>query len=248
MTLTGRIALVTGATRGLGNAIAEQLAQAGAKVAMNFAHNAEQAEIALAQVRQSGEAALFQGDALSEEGVDALVASVRAHWGEIDTVVINATPAQYELPIEDYTDPQIQSMLQAFLMGPHYLTKAVMGPMKEAKFGRIINITSEVFDEGNANFSAYGAAKGAQVGYLRSTAMELAPHGITVNGVAPGWIPVERHEEVPQENKDGYLATIPLGRWGTREDIAAAVLFFASKGAGFITGQNLSVNGGRTLC
>lgn len=247
MTMTGRTALVTGATRGLGIAIAEQLAQAGARVAMNFAHDAEQAAVALAQVSQSGEAALFPGDALSERGVNTLVAQVQARWGDIDTVVINATPAQFELPLQDYTDSQIQSMLQAFLMGPHYLTKAVMGAMKAAKFGRIINITSEVFDEGNANFSAYVAAKGAQVGYLRSTAMELAPYGITVNGVAPGWIPVERHQEVPQENKDAYLASIPVGRWGTREDIAAAVLFFASESAGFITGQNLSVNGGRTL-
>jgi 3-oxoacyl-[acyl-carrier protein] reductase len=119
--------------------------------------------------------------------------------------------------------------------------------MKERRTGRIINITSEVFHVGMPNFSAYVAAKGGQIGWSRSVANELAPHGITVNTVAPGWIPVERHDDVPDSDKDSYVATIPMGRWGKPADIAHAVTYFASAEASFLTGQTLVVNGGRTL-
>jgi 3-oxoacyl-[acyl-carrier protein] reductase len=175
------------------------------------------------------------------------VTSVRDKWGEIDTVVLNATPIQHEKTIDAYTDADFESMYRAFVMSPHYLTRAVVPEMKVRQFGRIIHVTSEVFHCGSSPFSAYVAAKGGQIGYMRSTAIELAPHGITINSVAPGWIPVERHAAVAESAKDSYLENVPVGRWGTREEVAEAVRFFAEEHSGFLTGQTLAVNGGRTL-
>ena len=242
-----RIVLVTGATRGLGFAIAENFTRFGAKVALNYAHDDVTAKSAKERLSKQGSVELFKADALSEDGAQSLVTSVRERWGEIDTVVLNATPIQYEKTIDAYTDADFESMFRAFVMSPHYLTRAVAPEMKMRQFGRIIHVTSEVFHCGSSPFSAYVAAKGGQIGYMRSTAMELAPHGITVNSVAPGWIPVERHASVSQSTKNSYLENVPVGRWGTPEEVAEAVRFFAEEHSGFLTGQTLSVNGGRTL-
>jgi 3-oxoacyl-[acyl-carrier protein] reductase len=137
-------------------------------------------------------------------------------------------------------------MIDFFLKSPYLLTRRVLPGMKAKRFGRIINITSEVFHRAVSPFSAYVAAKGAQIGWSRSMSQELAPFGITVNMVAPGWIPVERHVNDPEEQKQGYLNMIPAGHWGTPEDVAHAVLYLASEQAGFVTGQTLAVNGGMT--
>jgi 3-oxoacyl-[acyl-carrier protein] reductase len=127
------------------------------------------------------------------------------------------------------------------------LTKAVLPWMKQQRRGRIISIGSEVVARGVPNFTAYVAAKGGQNGFHRSLATEVAPWGITVNMISPGWIPVERHENDPQDVKDGYLAGVPMGRWGVPGDLAGAVVFLASDSASFVTGQNLHVNGGTTV-
>jgi 3-oxoacyl-[acyl-carrier protein] reductase len=137
-------------------------------------------------------------------------------------------------------------MYDFFVMSPFHLAQAVLPGMKKRGHGRIVNITSEVFHSSVPEFSAYVAAKGGQIGWSRSMSNELAPFGITVNTVAPGWIPTERHENDPQEDKEAYLKTIPLGRWGTPEDVGNAVSYFSSDEASFITGQTLCVNGGRT--
>ncbi|MGV3756270.1 MAG: SDR family NAD(P)-dependent oxidoreductase, partial [Verrucomicrobiota bacterium] len=158
-----------------------------------------------------------------------------------------ATPAQPQKPIEEYDWAFYQSMLDFFIKSPFLLTRACLPHLKQQKWGRIINIGSEVVARGVPNFSAYVAAKGGQNGWTRSMSGELAPHGITVNMIAPGWIPVERHENDPQELKDGYRALIPANRWGVPQDLAGAVVFLASDAASFITGQNLHVNGGMTV-
>ena len=137
-------------------------------------------------------------------------------------------------------------MYDYFVMSPFRLAQAVLPGMKKRKKGRIINITSEVFHCSVPEFSAYVAAKGGQIGWSRSMAKELGPFGITVNTVAPGWIPTERHTNDPQNVRDEYLQTIPLGRWGTPEDVGNAVVFYSSDEASFVTGQTLCVNGGRT--
>ncbi|MFO0260658.1 MAG: SDR family NAD(P)-dependent oxidoreductase [Planctomycetota bacterium] len=245
--LAGRTALVTGNSTGLGKAIGLALGLAGAKVPVNFANNRQRAEQTLAEYRAAGiETALVQADVTSESGVANLVRETESALGPIDILVLNATCEQPLKPFEQYDWAFYQLMLDFFLKSPFLLTQQVLPRWKKQKWGRIINITSEVFQLSVAPFSAYVAAKGAQVGWSRSMSRELAPHGITVNMVAPGWIPVERHEKDPQEVKDAYLATIPMKRWGDPNDVAQAVLYLASDEAAFVTGQTLCVNGGNS--
>ena len=246
--LEGRVALVTGSSTGLGKAIAHGLAAAGAKVAINYANNRERAEATFAEFRAAGhEGALVRGSVIDETAVEGVVAATTQALGPVDILVLNATPDQPQKPIEQYDWAFYQSMLDFFVKSPYLLARAVLPGMKQRRFGRILNIGSEVFDRGVPNFSAYVAAKGAQNGWTRSMAGELAPFGITVNILAPGWIPVERHENDPQAMKDAYRALIPMQRWGVPDDVAGAAVFLASEAAGFITGQNLSVNGGMTV-
>ncbi len=246
--LNGRTALVTGATRGLGLAMAQALGKSGARVAVNYFNDDAVASRALASLRADGcEAELFKADVSDPAAIEQLIAAVRSNFGPVDILVVNATPDQPHKPLEDYDWAFCQQMLDFFVKSPFLLAQAVVPEMKQRGWGRIINITSEVFAEGVPHFSPYVAAKGAQEGLTRSLARELAPWGITENSVAPGWIPVERHAGDPQEEKDAYLATIPAGRWGTPEDPAAAVAFLASGSAAFISGQSLGVNGARTV-
>ena len=245
--LDGRVAWVTGSSRGLGRAIAETLAAAGARTAVNCFASREQGESVVSEIKAAGgEAILVAGDATNEAEVDRMAGEIEAAFGTVDILVANATPFQPMKQLEDYTWAEHESMLEAFIKSPFLLAKRLVPAMKERQSGRIINITSEVFHASVPDFSAYVAAKGGQIGWSRSISRELAPHGITVNTVAPGWIPVERHDEVPEEAKNGYLSTVPIGRWGKPCDIANAVTYFASEEAGFVTGQTLIVNGGRT--
>lgn len=245
--LSGRVALVTGSSTGLGLAIAESLGRRGAKVAMNFANNVERAERGLAQVRATGvDAALFRADVCDPAAVEQLVADVAAKLGPVDILVPNATGPQPQRPIEEYDWDFYQEMLDFFVKSPYLLTRAILPHLKEQRWGRIVNIGSEVVDRAVPSFSAYVAAKGAQRAWTRSMSQELAPWNITVNMVSPGWIPVERHESDPQEMKDEYRAIIPLDRWGVPGDIGEAVAHFATEAGGFSTGQTLVVNGGNT--
>ncbi len=193
-----------------------------------------------------GEGLLLKANAIDEGAIADLVERSQSELGTIDIIVPNATPDQPLKTIEEYDWDFYQQMLNFFIKSPYLLTRAVLPQMKESGWGRIINISSEVYQLSVSPFSAYVSAKGGQIGWTRSMSRELAPHGITVNTVNPGWIPTERHENDPQEEKDAYLSQIPAGRWGTPSDVGEAVAYFASEEAGFITGQTLCVNGGNS--
>jgi 3-oxoacyl-[acyl-carrier protein] reductase len=245
--LVGRTALVTGSTTGLGKALAKCLGLAGARVALNYANDAARAEQTLAELTAAGvTAGLFRADVTSEPEIDRMFTAIEGALGPVDIVVVNATPPQPQKPIEEYDWEFHQQMLDFFVKSPYLLARRALPGMKARRHGRLVNITSEVFHLGVAPFSAYVAAKGGQTGWSRSMCHELAPFGITVNMIAPGWIPVERHAEDPQAAKDAYLATIPLGRWGTPDDVGWAAVYLASDEAAFVTGQTIAVNGGKT--
>jgi 3-oxoacyl-[acyl-carrier protein] reductase len=243
-----RTALITGASRGLGSAIALDLAEAGASVAVNYFKSHDAAERVCECIQQSGgRARAFKADVRDEGEIAGLVREVTGAFGGIDILVVNATGPQPFLAIEEQTWESYLDQLEFFVKSPLLLLKQVLPRMKERGFGRIIQVGSEVFELGNPRFANYVAAKGAQLGLTRSWARELAPTGITVNLVAPGWIPTERHADATQEELDEYAHNVPMKHMGEARDIAKMVAFLASDAAGFITGQKFSVNGGNTL-
>ena len=246
-TLKNHVALITGSTTGLGYGIAKVLGLAGAKVVMNYYNDEERANRAYSEFQSLGcEGILVRGNAIDENSVQKIVEEGESKFGEIDIVVPNATPDQPLKPIEEYDWEFYQQMINFFVKSPYLLTRATIGKMKQKQWGRIINISSEVYQLSVSPFSAYVSAKGGQIGWTRSMSKELAPFGITVNTVNPGWIPTERHNDDPQEDKDAYLEQIPAGRWGVPEDVGEAVAYFASEEASFITGQTICVNGGNS--
>jgi len=177
-----------------------------------------------------------------------LLFEVEDVFGRIDVLVVNATGPQPFLSIEEQTWQSYLDQLEFFVKSPLLLLKRVLPKMRERGFGRIINIGSEVMELGNPRFANYVAAKGAQLGLTRSWARELGPAGITVNLVAPGWIPVERHANAPQAELDAYKRGVPMQHMGKPQDVAKMVAFLASDDASFITGQKFAVNGANTLC
>ncbi|MCH2132226.1 MAG: 3-oxoacyl-ACP reductase FabG [Phycisphaerales bacterium] len=245
--LTGRVALVTGSTTGLGRAMAFALAAHGARVVLNYANNVERATACFDEFKAAGyEGILSRGSVIDEAEVDRICSEAEAALGGIDIFVVNATPEQPQRPIEEYDWDFHQQMLDFFVKSPFLLTRRTLPHMRSQQWGRIINIGSEVFLRGTPNFSPYVAAKGAQNGWTRSMATELAPQGITVNMISPGWIPVERHSGAQPDQLENYRSTVPLGRMGVPTDLSGAVVFLASEASSFLTGQNLHVNGGTT--
>jgi 3-oxoacyl-[acyl-carrier protein] reductase len=182
-----------------------------------------------------------------EQQVTELVAAITGHLGPVDVLVLNATGPQPEAPVTEVAWADHLAQLDFFVKSPVLLGRAVLPGMQARRYGRIVHVDSEVAHRPPPGRSAYAAAKSAQIGLARSWARELAPSGITVNTVAPGFIPVERHADVPDEIRNAYLASVPAGRMGTPGDIAHAVSFFASEDAAFITGQRIVVDGGRSL-
>ncbi len=244
--LHGRVALVTGASRGLGSAIAKTLAAQGARVVVNYARSQELADGVVATICEAGgEALAVRADVLEPTQIKRLVSETEAHFGPVEILVNNATGPQPNKPLEAYTWQDFQDQLDFFLKAPLLLMQETLPAMKRARWGRVIHIGSEVAELGNANFSSYASAKAAMLGLTRSWANELGGDGITVNLIAPGWIPVEKHDDL--SDMDAYLQGVPLGRHGVPEDIGFAVAFLASNEANFITGQRLAVNGGKTL-
>jgi 3-oxoacyl-[acyl-carrier protein] reductase len=244
----GGVALVTGSSRGLGAAIARRLAHDGFAVAVNGLHGDGLAlQVGRAIRDDGGVAEVFSADVTDEEQVGQLVSAITRRLGPVDVLVLNATGPQPEAPVTEAGWTDYLAQLDFFVKSPVLLGRAVVPGMQDRRHGRIVHIDSEVAHRPPPGRSAYAAAKNAQIGLARSWARELAPWGITVNTVAPGFVPVERHADVPGEVRAAYLASVPAGRMGTPGDIAHAVSFLASEGAGFITGQRLVVDGGRSL-
>jgi 3-oxoacyl-[acyl-carrier protein] reductase len=246
--LVSRVALVTGSSHGLGRSIAWRLARDGFAVAVNGRGGAGQVgEVADAIRDAGGLADDFVADVTDERQVTELVDAVADRLGPVEVLVLNATGSQPEADLTDVAWEDHLAQLDFFVKSPVLLARAIVPGMQARRFGRIVHIDSEVAHRPPPGRSAYVTAKSAQIGLTRSWARELAPCGITVNTVAPGFIPVERHADVPADVKDTYLASVPAGRMGTPEDIAHAVSFLASDQAGFITGQRIVVDGGRGL-
>ncbi|TDE42183.1 SDR family oxidoreductase [Nonomuraea mesophila] len=238
------VALVTGASRGLGAVIARRLAADGLAVAVNYHANADGARQVVSAVREAGGTAeAFAADVTDEAGVTGLVAAVAERLGPVDVLVANATGPQPSVAVEDLTWQSHLDQLTFFVKSPTLLVQAVLPGMKKRGGGRVIQIGSDIVDRNLPGMSAYIAAKSAQHAMTLTWARELGPYGVTVNLVAPGWIPVERHSGL---DESGYLAEVPLGRMGTPGDVAAAVSYLASDDAAFVTGQRLTVNGGHT--
>jgi 3-oxoacyl-[acyl-carrier protein] reductase len=241
-------ALVTGASRGLGAHIARRLATDGWAVAVNYRSDRDGAQRVVADiVAGGGRAIALQGDVTDENDVPEMVARATADLGPIGVVVANATGPQPTMPAEQVSWRDHLDQLEFFVKSPTLLLQATLPGMRELGGGRFIHIGSDSFERALPGASAYNAAKGAQLGLARTWARELGVHHITVNVVAPGWIPVERHGNVTADDTAGYVSDVPLGRIGTPQDIADVVAFVASDAARFITGERITVNGGHTI-
>jgi 3-oxoacyl-[acyl-carrier protein] reductase len=246
-TLSGRIALVTGASQGIGRACALELARAGAHVAL-AARSIDKLEAVAAEITAAGGTAkAFALDVASEESIKECAKAVLAHFGKVEILVNNAGITRDGLMMrmkrEDW-----DAVLTTNLTGAFLLTQACVSSLLKNRWGRIINITSIVGQTGQAGQANYAASKAGLIGLTKSLARELASRGITVNAVAPGFIETPMTHVLTEDQKAGIAAQIPLARMGTDADIAHAVTFLASEEAGYITGTTLDVNGGMYMC
>lgn len=247
MLLEGKTALVTGASRGIGRAVAVALASAGAKVAVNYAGNDAAAEETKAAIEAAGGTAiLVKADIADSEAVEKMVADTVATFGQIDILVNNAGITRDGLLMR-MKNEDFDAVINTNLKGVYYTTKAVTKLMMKKRYGRIINMASVVGLTGNAGQANYSAAKAGVIGFSKTVAKELASRGITCNMVAPGLIATDMTKDLPEKAKEAMMTSIPLGRAGQPEDVAQAVLFLASDNASYITGQVINVDGGMVM-
>ena len=238
-------ALVTGAGRGLGAEIARTLAARGWAVAVNDLRSPD--DVVAGILAEGGEAVVAPGDVTDEDDVTRLVAAAADQLGPIGCLVANATGPQPVVRFADLTWRTHLDQLEFFVKSPTLLAQAVVPGMKALGGGRIVHIGSDMPDRALPGWSAYSAAKAGLVALTHTWAKELGPHAITVNVVAPGWIPVERHAGASPAERAAYAAEVPLRRMGTPAEVAATVAFLASEEAAFVSGQCLPVNGGHTM-
>ncbi len=247
MLLDHKVALVTGASRGIGRAIAVAMAKAGAKVVVNYAGNTAAAQDVINEIEAfGGQAIAVQADVAQTEAVESLLKQTLDAYGRVDILVNNAGITRDNLLLRMKEDDW-DAVMNTNLKGIFHCTKQVSRVMIKQKCGKIINMTSVVGITGNAGQSNYAAAKAGVIGFTKSMAKELASRGITVNAVAPGFIATDMTAGLPDQVKSEMANNIPLARMGKPEDVAAAVIFLASEAADYITGQTLNVDGGMVM-
>ncbi len=241
--LDGRVALVTGASQGIGRAIALELAKAGATVALVARNEAKLAEVKAEIENAGGKTEAFALDVSNEDAIKAAAKEIVAKLGAVHILVNNAGVTRDTLMLRMKTSDW-DDVLDTNLKGAFLLTQALLQPMMKARWGRVINISSVNGELGAPGQANYSASKAGLIGLTKSMAREFASRGITVNAVAPGFIETNMTHVLTEEQKAAMLGAVPLGRAGTVTDIAAAVRFLASEEAGYITGHTLDVNGG----
>ncbi len=243
----GRVAVVTGGGRGIGRAIAVRLAKEGANVAISYRSNDAAAEETAESVRAAGaKCELFKGDVASSEDVESLVKGTQEAFGRLDILVNNAGTTRDNLMLR-MKEEEFDEVIQTNLKGTYLCTRAVLRGMVRARWGRIVNVSSVVGISGNAGQANYAASKAGIIGLTKSVAREVAARGITVNAVAPGYVETELTGGLSDEIKGQIRDQVPAGRFGEPEDVSEAVAFLIGEGAGYVTGQTLTVDGGMVM-
>jgi 3-oxoacyl-[acyl-carrier protein] reductase len=246
--LTGKVALVTGASRGLGRAIALAFASQGADVAVNYRGNEDAARETVAAIRAAGrQAEAIQGDtSAGRDACEAIVKTATDAFGKIDILVNNAGITRDNLLMRMDAE-EWDAVISTNLSGPFWMTRAIARPMVKARAGRIINMSSAAGRMGNAGQANYAAAKAGLIGLTKTTARELASRGITCNAIAPGLIETDLTADLPEAATEAIRTLTPMGYVGSVEDVAAAAVFFASDEARYVTGQVIGVDGGMVM-
>ena len=245
--LNGKVALVTGGSRGIGRAIAVALADRGARVAVNYVTNAEAADEVVQTIGGSGgEAVAVQGDVAKAEDARRLIDETKQAFDRLDILVNNAGLTQDDLVLR-MSEEAWDHVMEVDLRGAYLCTKAALRPMIRQRWGRIINIASVAGLVGNAGQANYAAAKAGLIGFTKSVAKEVASRNVTANAVAPGLVSTEMTSGLTEGQEQAVLQLVPLGRPATPEEVAPAVVFLASEEAGYITGSVLPVDGGLVM-